>query len=147
MSAIPPISAPVAAGDTSNSDVTRTPAKTLGQDDFLKLLVAQMSSQDPMNPQKDTEFIAQMAQFSTLEQSRSMQQDVSALRGQQDLSQAYSLLGQNVSVQADQNTTAQGSVEAVTVAAGKPQIVVNGMGYDLSQVLSVAPPTPQVPTP
>jgi flagellar basal-body rod modification protein FlgD len=58
----------------------RTPVQTLGQEDFLNLLVAQMSQQDPMNPQKDNEFIAQMAQFSALEQSKTMQQDMAALR-------------------------------------------------------------------
>ncbi|HTH47188.1 MAG TPA: flagellar hook capping FlgD N-terminal domain-containing protein [Candidatus Limnocylindria bacterium] len=149
MSAIPAVSpAPAPAPDPSASDsTTRTPVKTLGQDDFLKLLVAQMSSQDPLNPQKDTDFIAQMAQFSTLEQSRTMGQDVAALRSQQDFSQAYSLIGQSVSLQVDKDTTAQGTVDAVTITAGKPQIVVNGTGYDLSQVLSVTPPAPQVPNP
>lgn len=144
MTFIPPVSSSSAAGDSAAADTTtRTTTKTLGQDDFLKLLVAQMSSQDPLNPQKDTEFIAQMAQFSSLEQSRSMQQDVAALRGQQDLSQAYSLLGQDVSVQVDKDMMDEGTVEAVTVTAGKPQIIVNGTGYDLSDVLSVTRPATQ----
>ncbi len=148
MSAISAISAPAIAGDTTTTDPTaRTPVKTLGQDDFLKLLVAQMTSQDPLEPQKDTDFIAQMAQFSTLEQSKTMGQDVTGLRDQQDISQAYSLIGQSVSVQADANTTAQGTVQAVNIQAGKPQIVVNGVGYDLSQVLSVTPAAPQTTTP
>ena len=116
MSAISAISAPASAGDTTTTDPSaRTPVKTLGQDDFLKLLVAQMTSQDPLEPQKDTDFIAQMAQFSTLEQSKTMGQDVTGLRDQQDISQAYSLIGQSVSVQADANTTAQGTVQAVNI--------------------------------
>jgi flagellar basal-body rod modification protein FlgD len=148
MSAISAITAPAVAGDTSAADpTTRTPVKTLGQEDFLKLLVAQMSSQDPLNPQKDTDFIAQMAQFSTLEQSKTMQQDIAGLRDQQDISQAYSLLGQSVSVQTDTDTTAQGKVQAVSIKAGKPQIIVNGVGYGLGQVLSVTPAAPQTTTP
>ena len=148
MSAISAITAPAVAGDASTTDpTTRTPVKTLGQEDFLKLLVAQMSSQDPLNPQKDTDFIAQMAQFSTLEQSKTMQQDIAGLRDQQDISQAYSLLGQSVSVQTDTDTTAQGKVQAVSIQAGKPQIIVNGLGYDLSKVLSVTPAAPQTTTP
>ena len=58
------------------ADTSRVPIQTLGQNDFLKLLVTQMTSQDPLNPQKDTDFIAQMAQFSSLEQSKTMASDV-----------------------------------------------------------------------
>ena len=121
------------------ADTSRVPIQTLGQNDFLKLLVTQMTSQDPLHPQKDTDFIAQMAQFSSLEQSKTMASDVSKLRAQQNFSQAYSLLGQTVSLQGDKNTTAQGIVQAVQVDAGTPKLLVNGRSYDLSQVLTVTP--------
>ncbi len=44
------------------------PAGTLGRDEFLKMLIAQLENQDPLNPQDSTEFSAQLAQFSSLEQ-------------------------------------------------------------------------------
>jgi len=112
--------------------------KTLGQDDFLKLLVAQFSAQDPLNPKQDTEFIAQMAQFSALEQSKSMQQDIAALRSDQQILQANALLGRLVEVEIDASNSAFGAVSAVQVAAGTPKIVVNGQAYQLGQVVSVA---------
>jgi flagellar basal-body rod modification protein FlgD len=55
---------------TSGQTVTplRTPKSTLGKDDFLSLLITQMQHQDPLDPMKGTEFAAQLAQFSSLEQ-------------------------------------------------------------------------------
>ncbi len=117
----------------------RIPIQTLGQNDFLKLLVTQMTSQDPLNPQKDTDFIAQMAQFSALEQSKTMQVDIAELRAQQQLLQANALLGQTVEVQVNEHTTATGVVSAVEILAGTPRIVVGGESYDLSQLRSITP--------
>lgn len=121
------------------SATERIPIQTLGQNDFLKLLVTQMTSQDPLNPQKDTDFIAQMAQFSALEQSKTMQVDIAGLRSQQQLLQASALLGQTVELQVNQGTTATGVVSAVQIVAGTPKIVVGGTSYDLSQVLTITP--------
>jgi flagellar basal-body rod modification protein FlgD len=124
--------------NTSSAAANLAP-KTLGQDDFLKLLVAQLTSQDPLNPQSDTNFIAQMAQFSSLEQSKSMQTDMAQMRNSQDVLQANALLGRAVQVQTGQDTLTSGVVSAVQIEAGTPQIVINGRGYPLSQLLSVAP--------
>lgn len=109
--------------------VTRTPVQTLDQGDFLNLLVAQMSQQDPMNPQKDTEFIAQMAQFSALEQSKSMQQDMAALR-------ANTLLGNYVTVKDDlkDSGTNTGLVESVEIKDGVANLIVND-GSDSNRYL------------
>jgi flagellar basal-body rod modification protein FlgD len=111
---------------------TRVASKALDQSDFLKLLVTQMTSQDPLNPKADLDSIAQMAQFSALEQNKSMQAAMAQM-------QAFSLLGRDVYLQPDAETTVHGIVDAVQIEAGTPQILVNGQSYDLSTVLSVAP--------
>jgi flagellar basal-body rod modification protein FlgD len=126
-----------AAGTSSAATVSRIPIKTLGQEDFLKLLVTQMSNQDPMSPQKDTEFIAQMAQFTSLEQTRGMQADLAQLRSDQQLVQANALLGRAVELQVDATTEAKGTVSSIQIQDGTPKILVNGQAYDLNQVRSV----------
>lgn len=117
----------------------RIPMQTLGQEDFLKLLTTQMVTQDPLNPQKDTDFIAQMAQFSSLEQSKTMQQDISSLRSQNRILQADALLGQTVELEIAENEISSGVVSAVRIDDGVPKITVGGRTYDLEQVRMVMP--------
>src|ERR1044071_9476203 len=90
---------------TSAGPARRVPIQTLGQKDFLKLLVAQLTTQDPLNPQKDTEFIGQMAQFSALENSKSLQTEMQTMRASQ-------LLGQTVEVKINDLVTGRGVVTA-----------------------------------
>ncbi len=132
----------IAADYTTNTQ-SRLPTKALGQNEFLKLLVTQLSSQDPLNPQKDTEFIAQMAQFSSLEQSKAIQSSLSAMKSQQDFSSAGALLGRQVTLQADPETLVSGVVTAVTMESGTPKLVVNNQSFDLSSVLAVSVPQTQ----
>ncbi len=113
------------------------PTQTLGQNDFLKLLVAQMTAQDPMNPMSNTDFVAQMAQFSSLQAATSMQSDLSAMRAQDQVAQANSLLGRRVTLDLGSGQSAQGTVSAVNVVNGAPVLVVNGQPYDPSQVIAV----------
>lgn len=118
----------------------RVPTQQLGQSDFLRLLLVKLTSQDPMNPEKDSEFIAQMAQFSSLEQAKVMQADLAAMRAQQQLLQANALIGQTVQLQADEETIAAGVVSGVSLEAGTPRLLVGGEAYDLGQVLTIAGP-------
>jgi len=77
---------PVTGGNTA---VVNSAKDTLGKDDFLRLLITQLRYQDPLSPMEDKEFIAQMAQFSSLEQIRNLYK-------LNQLQQATSLLGRSV---------------------------------------------------
>ena len=113
----------------------REPRQSLGRDDFLKLLITQLSFQDPTAPMQDKEFIAQMAQFSTLEQMTSMASDFSRLSAMLSGSEAASALGRTVEL-LDGNRMILGEVQAIT-RGETPRVMVNGINYSWDQVVKV----------
>jgi flagellar basal-body rod modification protein FlgD len=132
------------AGNVVDNPVpaSSTPSSTLTQNDFLKLLVAQMSAQDPLNPVSNTDFAAQMAQFSALQTSQATQSDMSLLQASQQVQQANGLIGRSVTLLAQDGTKPSGFVSGVQMVSGVPKIVVNGVLYDMSQVLSISAAQP-----
>ena len=141
---------------TSTDTAARIPQKTLGQSDFLKLLATQFTVQDPMKPMEDTAFIAQMAQFSSLEQSKTMVQDMALLRADQQRTAANSYLGHQVTVDAGKGTTVTGDVSAIDFSGAEPKLVVGDKSFSLSAVLRIEPhavtapsvtPNPSIPAP
>jgi flagellar basal-body rod modification protein FlgD len=99
--------------------------KTLDKDDFLKLLVTKMSHQDPLNPQDDQAFVAELAQFSSLEQLKNMNDNLS-----QDM-QWNALLSQTI------NNTSATSLIGRTVDADSSELYMGSSGsVDLSYNLT-----------
>ena len=96
----------------------------LGKDDFLKLMVAQMKNQDPMNPSDDKDNIAQMAQFSSLEQITNLATATQKLADSMKMTQTLGLIGHTVSYTNADGTVASGTVSAVDVAGGTPSLTV-----------------------
>jgi len=75
---------------------TKPPSNELGQVDFMKLIIAQMKNQNPLEPQKDTDFMAQMAQFEALNQMKTMAEGMKVLQGVSELSSATAMIGRTV---------------------------------------------------
>jgi flagellar basal-body rod modification protein FlgD len=121
----------------------RVPARTLGQDDFLKLVIAKLANQDPLKPQEDTEFIAQMAQFTTLEQTKSMQSDIAQMRAQQQVLQGMSLLNRQVAVSKGDGTSFVGVVDKLEMEGDSLKLVIGGQKYDLKDVVEVGLQRPE----
>ncbi len=107
----------------------------LDKDDFLKILITQLQHQDPTNPMQDKEFIAQMAQFSSLEQMTNMAASFGKLSSIINSSEAQSMLGRNVEI-LDGDKSVYGKVSQV-VRGEFPLVMVNGSFYDLEQVSKV----------
>jgi flagellar basal-body rod modification protein FlgD len=123
--------------DIFNKEINagRKPQQNLGRDDFLKLLITQLSYQNPTAPMEDKEFIAQMAQFSSLEQMTNMAGDFSKLTQMLMAGEATSALGKSVEI-TDGERVIQGKVNAVN-RGGLPQILVNGENYPWEKVTRV----------
>jgi flagellar basal-body rod modification protein FlgD len=113
---------------------TRKLKQTLDSEDFMKLLAVQFQSQDPMKPMEDTAFIAQMAQFSALEQSNSMVKEMSLLRAEQQNLAANGMLGRTVTVSDTQGNPVTGMVGAVESSNNGPVLVIDGVKYPLTAV-------------
>ena len=114
---------------------SRQPQQSLGKDDFLKILITQLSYQHPTAPMDDKQFIAQMAQFSTLEQMTGMAKDFSLLTSMLMGNEAAGSLGKNVEI-VEGERTIQGTVQAVTRGEA-PEVLVNGSFYNWHNVVKV----------
>ena len=110
----------------------RTSKNELGKDDFLKILITQLTHQDPTRPMEDREFIAQMAQFSSLEQMTNMSRDFNKLHNVIASNQAINLIGKTVQI-TDGEQVVIGKVEEI-MGYQFPQLLVNGRYYDMSRI-------------
>jgi flagellar basal-body rod modification protein FlgD len=126
--------------DQANKQINegKKSGKDLDKDDFLKILMTQLQHQDPTAPMEDKEFIAQMAQFSSLEQMTNMSQGFAKLQSTMSGDQALSSLGLDVDIQTNDGVVS-GRVTSVT-RGDAPQIMVNDKYYDYSDVLKVKSP-------
>lgn len=111
----------------------------LGKDAFLNLLVTQMRYQDPLNPTSDKDFLAQMAQFSSLEQMQNLNMSSS-------MSQGYNLLGKSIKANVVNPVTletsyVEGIVDSVTLKSGDVYLLVGETEVPLEKVEEVLPST------
>ena len=121
----------------SASSLSRDKVKnksTLDKDAFLGLLVAQMKYQDPLEPTSNTEFVAQYAQFSSLEQMQNMANTM-------ELTRASSMVGKVVVVNTTDSmgkeTQIEGRVDYVTYQNGKSYVSIDGGLYSLDDVYAI----------
>ena len=127
----------------STGGVARKTVKTLGSEDFMKLLSVQFQQQDPMKPMEDTAFIAQMAQFSALQQNSTMANQITALRADQQLLMGNSYIGRTVTVEDAKGVSVTGPVTALdNDPANGVSLTIGGKNYPLSTVRRIEPTVP-----
>lgn len=145
-------SSPKASGSQA---ITNAVNKALGKDDFLKLLTTELRNQDPTQPLDNKDFIAQMAQFSSLEQMNNVStsmKDLSKIMTnfsqQSSLTQGAAMIGKWVSgIDTDGKTPVEGTVEAVKWLDGDPKLQIrkadgNLVDLEISLVTMVKDQTP-----
>jgi len=113
---------------------------TLSQDDFLKLLTVQLQHQDPLKPMEDAQFMGQMAQFASLEQTKELTSTVNTLSTSLGFSSSQQFLGKNVTIASADGTEVTGSVSGVVLDAGVPKVLVDGKTYATDSIIAVTLP-------
>jgi len=116
---------------------TTDPSGSLGSDAFLKLLVAQLKYQDPLNPADGAEFLAQTAQFTMVEKLTTMVKQGEAVALSQQETQAAQLVGKQVTYVSSTGAKSEGTVESTSFATDGQTLVIDGKSVKLSSVTGV----------
>ncbi len=133
-----------ASSSSSSSSSTIAGSEELGRDEFLTLLVTQLKYQDPLNPTDNSEFISQLAQFSSLQEIRNLSE---ATRQASELSVASSaagligrpVAGEVVNTETGKTETVSGTVAGVAMKNGVPTLVLtDGSTLTLDQLTEIA---------
>jgi len=94
---------------------------------LLRIILTQLTYQDPLKPMDNFQFVSQLAQFSQLQQSQSLNDQVTSLLAAQSATQATSLLGRTIDLAVDTSSGASpvsGTVKAVSFASGQPEVTI-----------------------
>jgi flagellar basal-body rod modification protein FlgD len=123
----------------ASEPVPTNPGGTLGKNDFLKLMVAQLQSQDPLQPTESSAYIGELAQFTELEQVTNLAQTSTQSASAQQVAQAVALIGHTVSYRDSTGATVQGTVQNVDITSAGATLTVEGhTGVEPSGITEVS---------
>ena len=129
-------------GAVATTGSTNLQANNLGLQDFLNVLLTQLTYQDPLKPMDNQEFMAQLAQFTALGQTQQLNSNVSALLNTQASLQSVGLIGRTVDITTDSGTVT-GTVQSLSMSGDTPTMTVlesggNTLtGVTMSQLVNV----------
>ena len=127
--------APTGTSGTSFSN----PSDNLGENDFLKLMMDQLQNQDPLNPSDPTQYMAELANFSSLEQQTQIAQSTASAATQQASTSALGLLGHTVSYKDAGGVTQTGTVSKVDFTSSGPALTIGTTsGISLGSILEAS---------
>lgn len=117
-----------AIGGITSKQTAAIQPTLIGQDDLIKIMLTELTYQDPLKPLDNREFIAQLAQFTTLAQTQQLNDHVDNLLSIQAATQSLGLIGKTVSVQTSQGASDTGQVTTITFSNGEPRLTVQTAG-------------------
>lgn len=112
----------------------------LSQEDFFKILTAQLTAQDPLKPMDSQDFLSQLAQLNTLQSSAALTDTLTAVLKQENFASGAALLGRQVRGNDVQGNEVIGIVSSVSTASGEVQLLVGGAVVPLANVIEVVQP-------
>lgn len=125
-----------AVSSLTTTTETVTQNDTLDKEAFLSILSAQLQYQDPLEGGDNTEYVAQLAQFSALEQMENLNTSLEDLKLNQNLMYASLLIGKWVELTTDDQTVS-GMVDRTMLSNGLLTVMVNDTEYEASQIVSM----------
>lgn len=115
------------------------PSDNLGENDFLKLMMDQLQNQDPLNPSDPTQYMSELAGFSSLEQETQIASSTASAATQQASTSALGLLGHTVSYKDSSGVTQTGTVSKVDFTSSGPALTIGSTsGISLSSILEAS---------
>ncbi len=130
------VGAVIATPQTTGS-TTEVDRALMGKDTFLKLLVAQLQNQDPLEPMDNKDFIGQLSQLNSAEQLTTLNDNFSDFLQSQAIAQASGMIGKTVQINVLGGTTVSGTVSRVVIKDAIPEVEVNGVLYPLEDVAEI----------
>ncbi|HEY8666991.1 MAG TPA: flagellar hook capping FlgD N-terminal domain-containing protein [Tepidisphaeraceae bacterium] len=139
------IASPVQSNPGNQLKSSKLQLKT---EDFIKMMITQLQNQDPMEPAKNQELLAQMSQIGQLQSTTSLQEDLKGLVLQNQIGAAGNLIGKTVQGMDEQNNQVEGIVNSIRVDQDKVNLELdNGKTLPIGRVTMIAPANPAVAAP
>lgn len=146
MSVSAPSTANSTIGPNQPTGTASSVAGSLNEGDFLNLMMDQMKNQDPLNPSDPTQYMSELASFSSLDEQIQIQESSSQTASNQAASSALQMLGQNVNYTDSNGNSGSGTVTAVDFTSGGPTLTIGGTsGITLAEITSASTGTTTSP--
>jgi len=113
----------MAVTPVSSTNAAATSNASIGIQDFLRILTTQLNHQDPLKPMDNQEFVAQLAQFTSLQQTQQMNEKFDSLLSIQAANQSIGLIGRTVDVTTESGTSS-GRVVSLDLSSGDPKLSI-----------------------